>query len=123
MGQILIPDLIFELQTATEGSAKLNLAIIETLGIKWSSDEDGQYGPYGIIPKRCRYTESLDAALSLVPKDYRWSVDGPDAEFCGVALLEVGGPGLVVTRGATPAIAVCLAVLELVEVPDATSKQ
>lgn len=61
-------DLIQRLEAATEGNEAFDRAIAKECGVAWSSDEDGQFGGYGILPRRCWFTRSLDAALTLVPE-------------------------------------------------------
>jgi hypothetical protein len=67
-----------------------------------------------------RYTSSLDAALSLVPEGWGWSLDWtqrPLYQDCGRADLYAPGSGIKPhdvsdVYGATPAIALCLAALK-----------
>ncbi len=66
-----------------------------------------------------RYTASLDAALSLVPEGWRWSLDhtqNPPYRDCGRATLYAPGDGWTPADvseiyGATPALALCAAAL------------
>lgn len=65
------------------------------------------------------YTNSLDAALSLVPEGWRWSLDHtqkPPYRDCGMATLYAPGDGWTPADvseiyGATPALALCAAAL------------
>jgi hypothetical protein len=62
-------DLIERLEKATGPDSNLDREIATACGIAWSSDEEGQFGGYDIMPRRVRFTASIDAALLLVPKD------------------------------------------------------
>lgn len=63
-----LPRLIARLEKARAGSDGLDRAIATALKRRWSADEDGQFGGYDLLPQRCWYTRSVDAALTLVPK-------------------------------------------------------
>lgn len=55
------------------------------------------------------YTSSLDAAMTLVPEGYEWSLTW-EAE---IARAEIGDPLLLMEgEAATPAIAICIAALK-----------
>ncbi len=56
-------DLITRLEAAESGSDALDREIVTTVGIEWSADEEGRWGGYNILPRRCHFTRSLDAAL------------------------------------------------------------
>ncbi len=102
-------DLIAQLEAATEGSFDLDSEIWDTLGT----------GPLGLTGKPrsiLRYTESLDAALTLVPEGCRIQIEqsingawfdatiflfGEDDEFIGDTPSGVK----------TAALAVCIAAL------------
>lgn len=84
--------------------------IAHECGIKWSSDEDGNFGGYMIMPRRVHFTSSLDAAMTLVPKEM-WaegSLDSPACieVHCGSVYEEMGKG-----NGVTPAIALTAACL------------
>lgn len=64
--------LIERLGKASEGSDALDREIAAACKIEWSPDEDGNFGGYNILPRRCWFTRSLDAALTLVPEG--WAV-------------------------------------------------
>lgn len=53
---------------------EVDAEIARACGIAWSSDEYGQFGGYGIMPARVRFTASVDAALTLVPPHHLWEV-------------------------------------------------
>lgn len=55
--------LIAKLEQASEGSDELDREIAEKCGIQWSPDEDGQFGGYNILPRRCHFSRSLDSKL------------------------------------------------------------
>ena len=55
----------------------------------------------------CRYTSSIDAALSLVPEQYDWVLDSD-----GLAALLFANRACHTGRGKTPAIALCIAALK-----------
>ncbi len=55
--------LIAKLMAAKGPSDELNCEIARALGVSWSWDDDGNYGPYKILPRHCRFLSSLDAAL------------------------------------------------------------
>lgn len=63
-------DLIARLEAADEGSDLLDRAIAAPFGVEWSADEDGNFGGYGSVPQRIRFTSNTDAAMMLVPKDW-----------------------------------------------------
>lgn len=57
------------------------------------------------------YTASLDAAMSLVPKGWRFSVSDYVSPGCHAAVTSMDGPGEGFARAATPAralVAACL---------------
>lgn len=66
-----------------------------------------------------RFTASIDAALTLVPDNAFWSLSVPkQPDMSGKrywASLHAGKPG---ARGATPAIALCIAALKAMEATD-----
>lgn len=70
--------LIKRLEQTTEPHIELDNQICRALEIKWSADEDGNFGGYGIMPRRCGFTESFDAALSLVPEGWSWAAGSID---------------------------------------------
>jgi hypothetical protein len=109
--------LIEQLEKVSEGFSLLDKAIATACNVPWSPDEDGNFGGYGILPRRCHFTRSLDAALTLVPEGYSGNV------FFGVGPLQianvnchVAGPGVDISEdhvgiAATPALALCVAAL------------
>jgi hypothetical protein len=102
-------ELIAALQAATGPAYVLDEAIDEyavTLGL-----------PPRVVPPP--YTASIDAALTLVPEGWRWSLDWtqrPPYQDCGRADLYAPGGGIKPpdvqdVYAATPAIALCIAAL------------
>jgi hypothetical protein len=86
-----------------------------------SLDDNGVFHPIFVIP---RYTESLDAAMTLVPEGWSWHLSGGDLSVGGkpyacIASNELsGGPEpwleereVEEATAATPAIALCIAAL------------
>ena len=60
--------LITELRAIrSKGDEKLDRRICEIFEIPWSSDEGGNFGGYNILPRRCRFTRSVEAAMSRIP--------------------------------------------------------
>lgn len=59
------------------------------------------------------YTAYIDAAMTLVPEGWRWSLFGPDNQAC---LVNPDNPSQAATcDGANPAIALCIAALRAQE--------
>lgn len=55
----------------TGPSDAIDREIANALGVKWSTDDDGNFGGYNITPRHIRFTASLDAAMTLVPENWR----------------------------------------------------
>lgn len=100
-------DLIARLERATEGSRELDFEIAEYLdkiGVKYATTIEGH------TPE---WTQSLDAALSLVPEgNWQWQLrQDPGCYRAGI----VGGeiPNMTIFRGEgpSPALALCIAAL------------
>lgn len=97
-------ELIAALEKATGPGWELDGEIADTLGLHMP--DDNTIKPWEWPP---RYTASLDAALTLVPEGHQaviWTAGGAD--------VFPSTPGLHVydtTRGATPALALCIAAL------------
>lgn len=110
-----IDNLIRDLEAASEGSRELDVRVQESLAQEIHPDVHAikiLHGPY--IP-HC--TTSLDAALTLVPEGWVWSVL-IDYELPGRARLYNAVPGgihdppvRVYTDAATPTLALCIASL------------
>lgn len=74
---------------------------------------------FGVIYQQTRYTASLDAALTLVPEGFEWSLEyqaghhvSSDGE-CMVAIAKLGDPCRDwESTSATPALALCAAALK-----------
>jgi hypothetical protein len=109
--------LLTRLREATIGSAELDLAIAEAIG-KWASpltDDDRAYllrtDDDGVTEfhrcyDRSRWTSSLDDAVMLVPAHEPWAAgESPKASWAWI------GCDRMVRKAATPALAVCIAVL------------
>ena len=118
--------LISKLEAATEGSDALDREIAAACKIEWSPDEDGNFGGYNILPKRCWFSRSLDAALTLVPDDpanpgkpMLWSIaydeDGVGGArgYCAGLGKGYHDPQIIYGHSAaTPALALCIAALK-----------
>ena len=55
--------LIAQLREASEGSERFDREIAAACGIAWSPDEDGNFGCYGILPRRTVYSRTASVAL------------------------------------------------------------
>ena len=113
--------LITELEVATEGSRELDRRVllasgwlIDAYGYWWA--RNGNLGFHGekeahLLPQP---TTSLDAALALVPEG--WAGGGRIVAPYGPYNIELLGisndAGLAHGRGATPALALCIAALK-----------
>lgn len=103
-------EIIERLRMAMEGSRELDAMVAEALGVAWSPDEDGNYGPYGIMPRRVQFTRSLDAITAEIKaRGGEWTVkdfnDRPP--FVQAWMPGMGAEG----KGITPPIALCVALL------------
>lgn len=119
-------DLISRLLAATEGSEELDLAIAEAVidpdahiaehcvgdGLLIWGDHRWNKQP---IPK---FTQSVDAAMTLLPEGRCWSIRGPLSphEHFRATVDKSGAVGFPVERNPwvaalTPALALCLAIL------------
>jgi len=111
-------DLIARLETATEGSRELDAEIVRAVDPDAFFADDGSFesAVYDCINRYPpHYTTSLDAALTLVPEGWGWSVDYANA--CMLSTL--GGDGHVdylhttyAREAATPALALVIAALK-----------
>jgi len=75
---------------------------------------DTYYNPkrkyIGVAP---RFTESIDAALSLVPEGKEWSLDNIEGYRAYIMWEHMSGEFIMRSgKGATPAIALCIAALK-----------
>lgn len=113
--------LIERLEKAESRNGDLNVAIFKLLNPEYASDD---WRPYGgglrhrndssdmrtqPKPQIADYTGSVDAALTLIPDGWEWSVD-----WCGNSIAKMrrlpDGPE-VKAYGPAPAIAICIAAL------------
>lgn len=90
-------DIIENLKNCDKPAEAIDKEVCALLDIGWSPDEDGQFGGYGIMPDRVRFTSSIDATVSLIEKalpGWRWTVHSPrlGKKFgCGLADPRQGG--------------------------------
>jgi hypothetical protein len=107
-------ELINKLGMLADGAEAADKEVAKHCGIAWSPDEDGNFGGYGILPKRCHFTRSLDAALTLAPfRRGRIKLVMPDGVRHGAFIQDADFPGVWHTgHGATPALALCIAALK-----------
>lgn len=116
-------DLIAKLEAATEGSRELDLRIsYEINPPRYAITAEPVELDVWLAEGGARsYTTSLDAALTLVPEGWRWTVANPGYDKGvyqgGRALADLhhplssgGGPNAK-AFGATPALALCIAAL------------
>ena len=110
-------DLIKQLEAATEGSRNLDAAIAEVAVWHPGRAEELQeagHAFYDTAKSMCAcYTTSIDAALTLVPEDFSWRLQQTLGKPGGMAALvgpddQVGDYHI----GATPALALCIAILK-----------
>jgi hypothetical protein len=96
----LMSDLINRLEAATGPDRKLEWAIWEHFNVELKNDFARAFVP--------RYTESLDAALTLMPEGYRWELGvHPNLGFCAEVWTDLVHRGF----GSIPAIALLIAIL------------
>ncbi len=111
-------DLIAKTEAALEGSPKLNAMIAEALDWTfmsgWALSES-----YWIAPDDSHHempppwTESLDAALTLVPEGWGWGANQHSGLCRANVRNESNGETLPLPVGApTPALALCIAALK-----------
>lgn len=85
----------------------------------WTQNPPHAPGTGGWWATPPEYTASIDAALTLVPDNAFWSLSVPkQPDMSGKrywASLHAGKPG---ARGATPALALCIAALQAMEATD-----
>jgi hypothetical protein len=70
-----VKELIERLEAAPGPDRELDRAIAAACCITWSADEDGNFGGYGLMPRRVHFTGSLDAAMTLLPSTQNWSLE------------------------------------------------
>ena len=117
-----LAELIAKLEAATERSRELDAEIWAHLngftgaikgrwvGGRWS----WSVGSVGVWDDELpHYTTSIDAALTLVPEGWHWTIEGPDPlkRVSPYALLGLPGLREADGRAATPALALCIAAL------------
>ena len=96
-------DLITRLEQAAEGSRDLDLAIEKAF--------ERCDPPELLAFPLPHYTTSLDAALTLVPEGWAWDLMAWPNEPSEAAICQPGSPHLGRWKGATPALALCIAAL------------
>jgi hypothetical protein len=110
-------NIIAKLEAATGPNRNLDALIADAIGLPVPNDPAGW---------PLRYSESIDAALTLVPEGWAWSVREGGCYATGKKLLPRAelaepietefGPGVGVraqNNAATPAIALCIAALKV----------
>lgn len=107
-------EVIEKLEDAKAPSVELDIQIMNALGIKTVESAGGNAADVRIPPP---YTSSLDAALTLVPVAFEWSVssdlDGFGGGFYWANCYPSGVTGdFEAITGATAPIALCIAALE-----------
>lgn len=101
-----------------EPSDALDRAIAAACKIRWSSDEDGQFGGYNLLPRRVWFTRSLDAAVTLVPEKWTaWELRSHaartrySADLSRLTECDASQEDWAHGRASTPALALCAAAL------------
>jgi len=98
-----VKDLIAKLEAATEGSRELDREVAKAV-YGWKRVQPGYYVP--------RFTQSLDAALTLVPEGWEWFKPQNNYQS-DKPRIEIFGPiDYQVAAAATPALAICIAALK-----------
>lgn len=102
--------IVERLQRAAGPDRDIDAAICKACNIPWSSDEEGNFGGYGIMPRRVKFTSSIDAARTLVPEGWyvRKLNQFSDGWYCTVVRGEENYSG----DQKPPAIALCIAALK-----------
>lgn len=123
-----INDLIAELEASTDGSRELDNAVfLATHPDQGTTSEEDEYwyaahldedgGPWTLLPF---YTTSLDAALTLVPDGWGWTINH-DA-IAAVYAPKIEGDDDLADWGSapngTPALALCIASLKARQVSE-----
>ena len=103
-------NLIARLEAATEGSRELHA---ETAGLRWNS-VGFYYHQNGVDHTGPNYTTSLDAALTLVPEEFDWTLGHTNS---GLTIHAQVGPKIECFAD-TPALALCIAALKAREAND-----
>ncbi len=114
-------ELIAKLEAATEGSWKLDVEVAHTVGHAVQVDVKGstdilflpEYPTGGYRCNPLRYTQSIDAAMSVLPtsSDYQQG----SAKLARLYWAEVFTPGgfqKFTVKAPTPALALCIAALK-----------
>jgi hypothetical protein len=98
--------LIAALEAATESSFELNAAIAR---LDFYREAHGDLAD-NEVPDFCA---SIDAALTLVPANHDWSLHADNGEaIAGCMPSSEDGCDIADCRGATPALALCIAALQ-----------
>lgn len=102
---------IARIECATEGTDVLSREVAVACGISWSSDEDGNYGPYNILPMRCRFTTNLGATKTLIKPDVPWEMGFTGDRYWA----RVGRNNHTrAAQSVTPELALCAAALKAI---------
>jgi len=101
------------LEEITAGSEKLDKIVCEFLGVTWSPDEGGQFGGYGIMPRRVHLTRNVGAAIAQIPGGVFWEVGTNYGEggFAEIRISEITPK--IKASAETPALALCAALVGL----------
>lgn len=108
-------ELIARLESASEGSRELNIALGQALGLIDSdlvfTEADGSRVKRGNCDPWRDWTDSIDAALALAKR----VLPGSGVGLCSVGNGKweawIGGRGAYLTSYPTPALALCIALL------------
>lgn len=101
--------LLLAIETAAEGSAEMDKEFCRLLDIKWSADEDGNFGGYGLMPHRVQFTRNATASMACLTSSCGvTSVDG--SYYAWINAADYRGPPARGT-GKTPMLALAAALL------------
>lgn len=110
-----IREVIKRLEEATEGAPMLSRDIAEVMGTIEAPREEVNIDArtiYSYSESWPRYTESLDAALSLVPEGMGWQIVCPNPPHAaGIIHLNDAEDGTVEIGAATAPLALCIVCL------------
>jgi hypothetical protein len=122
-------ELLARVETATRPDRKLGYDILRLLHPEWKSYADEQFHDNKFYSPRI--TSSIDAAVGLIervlPGRYwattgQWNVEG--GKHTPGAQIDAGCFPIIITNAATPALALCAAMLHaLITIEDALEKE